>query len=195
MPNGRVRRWIRLCLAGAVVFLAPSVTFLWLDLYVSGYTFEDDGRRNLGHLAKAVSLVPFVVPVFGIPALASVLGCIAIARATGCLSAIRLIPIAVAAGGLLGSSLVIADVLRGADIFVLSTIAIPTAGAVSAGVLASVFVGVSGIPLRARSGPWVDASLRADLRVIAISSALVLASVAWLASLWIYSLAHPCDCG
>ncbi|HEY2658244.1 MAG TPA: hypothetical protein VGI79_00875 [Caulobacteraceae bacterium] len=43
-------------LGALMASLTPGAVFLFLQLHVSGYTYNDDGSRNLGHLAKGTWL-------------------------------------------------------------------------------------------------------------------------------------------
>jgi hypothetical protein len=192
----------RFCLAAFLVSITPGAAILFAQLHVSGYTYRDDGSRDLGHLAKALSLdLPHAL-VTGLVVLAAGLCAVALARRKGArLTAPRLL---VRAGGI-G---VVLGLAASTAVAALQDRHTTSAGRLAgiggafaacvflAALLCMEFVAVAGVPFRADLAGSRSTFLRRLEKLVLVGAVAITAVIiVWLGTLTAYALQHPCQCG
>jgi hypothetical protein len=191
----------RFYLAAVMVAVTPSTALEWAQLHLSGYTFNDDGTRDLGHLAKAAGLVPLVVASVAVVVVACGLVTIWWARRAGGVTLPRLAGFAAAVGGIAGFG--VSFVLEFASN---PSALLPPFVAGAAVALASAVVGillslefslVAAVPIRQTTSDGSERPFPQSRGVAVVVAACVMTSAAiiWLSFLTGYSVLHPCDCG
>ncbi len=176
----------RFGLGALTTSLTLGLAWTWLNLHVSGYTYNADGSRDLGHLYKAVPEDLTLLAASSVIVLVLGLALIWLVRRFGPLTAPRLLLAAVLAGALVSGSVV--TWMRWPF-----SVACPAIAAI----LALEFVVVADIPWRIRPNENGRDQLVSNLDrvVLAIASAGALASLLWIGWLISVAMRHPCDCG
>jgi hypothetical protein len=188
-----------------MVSLTPGTAFLWAELHVSHYTYRDDGGRDLGHLAKAVSVWPGIAVAVGVMVLMLGFGAIALARrGARDLTAQRLVSAAVGVAaliGLLASGSVVLLSSGSAKMDAVSSLGtilcVVLACALAAGLLGFEFIAVAALPFQGTTPSRIPGRLaRAMDRLVLLSAcAATCAALVWIGQLIAYSIQHPCNCG
>jgi hypothetical protein len=196
MQLKRYRTWI----AALMVAITPCTTAMWLQFRVSGSTWNSDGSRNLGHLAKSASGVPFLVIVSGVSVLLEGFAVTWIVRRFGPITAPRLIAAAAAVGGVTALSAfgLVSSGSAPADRSPFFAFALVFLGGSLLGALLSAeYSIVAALPftLTGSSDAKARFSLTLDRVVLTLATGATAAALVWIASLTIYSVLHPCNCG
>ncbi len=184
----------RLVLAGALTAITPALTYLWLDLFVSGGTFHQ-GRREWGHVYKHLWTFLFVWPVSVAATLALGLAIIFLATRRGPLTISRLFRWTASASLLLGLA-AWAFFTRGQ--FLMSRFPLVPLLAGYGVLLAAEFVVVGAVPLDGRPVGVPTAgrlSQLADRGVLSVAVFATLAGCIVLIGVSAAALMHGCDCG
>jgi len=186
-----------------MVAITPGTAILWAHLHLSGYTYNDDGSRNLGHVAKALGSDLILTSVLGVIILGLGLLAVLLARRKGTLTATRLLLFACGLGSAIG--LMAAGLLtlipenRSSGLKLLALTSSVTAAAfLMAMLLCLQFIVVSATPFRATpAGARSSSTLirLIDRSVLFVAAAATIIAVAWIAQLWLFAIQHPCDCG
>jgi len=162
---------------------------------VSGYTRNSDGGRDIDHMEKLLSpgSITVVLLLLGVLTIGAGLISLVIARATGRLTAARLTAVAAGLGAIIPLIFEVPAAIAGSLAWQLLPVPV-VAASVAAFVLSIIFSLVAGLPLpdglQARL-PTSDPS-RAQLIVLGAAAVVTAVVLAWLASLYAWSLAHPC---
>jgi hypothetical protein len=183
----------RLLIAGALTAITPALTYLWLDLFVSGATFYQ-GRREWGHVYKHLWTFLMIWPVSVAATLALGLAIIFLATRTGALTASRLFSWTAAASVMLG---VAAWGLFTSGQFLVSSFPVAPVLAGYGLLLAAEFVVVGAVPLggRPESLPAHRLVQLMDRGVFSVAVVATLAGSIVLIGVSAAAVVHGCDCG
>lgn len=192
----RFRFW----LAAFLVTITPGTLLLWGHLHLSGYTYNNDGSRDLGHLAKAIPSDLVLASLVGLAVLGLGLLTVRLARHEGVLTAPRLLLSAGATGvalGLLasGALTLIPDNRASAGRLLSVFLAVTATAAITSVLLCLEFMVVSGTPFRALTVSEARPAALIDRAVLLAALVATVTATAWVGSLWVFSLNHPCNCG
>ena len=184
----------RLLVAGALTAIGPALTFLWLDLFVSGATFYQ-GRREWGHVYKHLWTFIVIWPLSLAAALGLGVTVVFLAKRSEPLTASGLFkwaaPVSVLTG--LGAWAFVTQWQFSEASFVVAPI-IAAYGLL----LASVFVIVGGVPLRigaAAVAPADGLSRFADRAILSVAVLATATGVIVISGATALALTHGCDCG
>lgn len=200
MATSSFRTW----LAGLIVTITPGTLLVWAHLHLSGYTYNDDGSRNLGHFSKAIPPDLVLASVASLLVLTMGLLALRLARGKGVLRVPKLFVVAGGIGlapGLLASWLLAANSTTRSALGLLALVSLVTAGAVLVSAfLCLEYILVSGIPFRTVGAPVPNrpsgALARfADQAFVIAAAGAAIAAITWLAQLVVYAIQHPCNCG
>ena len=191
---------VRFWLAAFLVAITPGASLLWANLYVSGYGYNDDGSRNVGHLAKAIPTDLVLATVVGLVVLGLGLLAVRIARRDGVLAAPRLLLSTSVMGLVLGlvasGALILMPENRSSAGRLLTVFtAAPVTAIVASALLCLEFIVVSRTPVRVVTVQPEPRHVARDLIDRAVMFAALVAAIAvtaWVAQLVVFVMQHPC---
>lgn len=186
---------IRQVLAILLVGLLPGAIYFWGELYVSGYTRNPDGSRDIGHMEKLLSPASITDMLLLLSTMTISTGLIALAvtRVTGRLTAVRLVVVAAGLGALIPLMFAVPAAFAGSLPWWMLPVPAVSAAA-GAVVLSGLFSLIAGLPLPAYRQAQMPASdpQRAPMIVVGVAAVATILVLAWFTYLYAWALAHPC---